>query len=102
MSWFGTDWGAKCCFEDEHVETPVGSECLYCKELVELGDRGLVNVIGQTFHLECQVRMIVGSVGHQMKQCYCYGGSQEDPPNMTRREAAKAALELWEKNPEDL
>lgn len=97
MAWFGTNWGAPCC-EDEHVLTPVGVECLYCKESVELGDRGFVNIIGQVFHLECQVRMIVGSVGHQMKQCYCYGGNEEDPPGLTRRQAAIKAKELFDLN----
>jgi hypothetical protein len=65
-------------------------ECIYCGETV-LQD---INVDGNerlSIHRECWTRMIVGSVGHQSGRCPCYGGSYEDPPGMTKREAAQAA-----------
>jgi hypothetical protein len=53
-------------------------------------------------HRECAVRDVVGSLGHLRRQCSCFGGTEEDPPGMTKREAARVACELWErlKDPE--
>lgn len=45
-------------------------------------------------HYECSVRQTVGSVAHQLGKCSCYGGTEDDPEGMTKREAAKAALNL--------
>lgn len=42
-------------------------------------------------HYECGLRSAIGSVGHQRRRCSCYGGEDEDPPGLTRREAAVAA-----------
>lgn len=39
-------------------------------------------------HVEYALRMIIGSAAHQLKECQCYGGAREDPPNMTPRQAA--------------
>jgi hypothetical protein len=47
------------------------------------------------WHRECMVRQVVGSVGHLQRRCPCYGGTETDPPEMTRREAARAACELY-------
>lgn len=49
-------------------------------------------------HYECGMRGIIGSVAHLQRRCSCYvkGASETDPPGMTRREAAKAALKLWD------
>lgn len=44
-----------------------------------------------TWHRECLIRGVVGSVGHQSGKCSCYGGIEEDPPGMSKREAAIAA-----------
>jgi hypothetical protein len=35
--------------------------------------------------------MALGSVGHQKGTCSCHGGTEEDPPEMTKRQAAVAA-----------
>lgn len=43
-------------------------------------------------HRECAARATLGSLGHQRGRCACHGGTEEDPPGMTRREAARAAL----------
>lgn len=47
------------------------------------------------WHQECTIRSIIGSVGHQEKRCSCFGGTEEDPEGMTKREAAKAAYDLF-------
>lgn len=65
--------------------------CIHCTEPVLPEER-------QTqadLHYECNVRVVAGSVGHQMHECSCYGGKREDPPDMTTRQAAKAAYETW-------
>lgn len=87
----------------EVCPVPVGQKCLNCEEPFVENDQGFVmgcspeiDSSGQVgVHRECQFRMIFGSVGHQNKTCSCFGGStEEDPPNMTKREAAKAAMEM--------
>jgi hypothetical protein len=75
--------------------------CAWCDEPFRVGDQirsipsdpslgGL-----QLFHLECLTRMTAGSVGHQNKRCHCFGGTEEDPEGMSKREAAIAAHALF-------
>jgi hypothetical protein len=45
-------------------------------------------------HQECLFRMVVGSAAHQLGECSCYGGEREDPPHLTKREAAELALDV--------
>ena len=90
------------------IETPVGDLCLDCEEPIEEGDVGtLMNcaeraptgafvIFRRPIHYECSMRQIIGSVGHLMGTCSCCGGSEMDPPGMTRREAAKEALRIWQ------
>jgi len=46
------------------------------------------------YHDECWLRQLLGSVAHIERACSCFGGSADegDPPQMTRREAAQAAV----------
>jgi hypothetical protein len=46
-------------------------------------------------HMECMTRSVVGSVAHQLCRCSCFipGSEEGDPPGMTRRQAALAAVE---------
>lgn len=74
------------------VPTPVGTPCAHCSESIDENDRGMM--APAPFHFECFMRMILGSVGHQKGTCSCFGGTDEDPPGMTKREAAKAALKF--------
>ena len=83
---------------ERQVPTPLGAQCILCEELIDEGDRGQINLVGQITHYECQMRVVVGSVGHQMGKCSCYGGTDEDPPGMTRRQAAIAACKLFYRN----
>lgn len=82
---------------------PIGEKCLYCDEVFVEGDEGFLvpydmaigtREVGQ--HRECFFRSIFGSVGHMKKTCPCYGGTEEDPPGMSRRQAALAACEFDE------
>jgi hypothetical protein len=68
-------------------------KCFYCDEGVE--PNGGTRVGGHHAHVECALRSVVGSLGHLQKKCSCYGGTEEDPPEMTRREAAKAASDYY-------
>lgn len=89
----------------ECVETPVGEICYHCNEPIADGDSGYIMPIYginglrmQIIHRECFLRELLGSLGHQQKKCSCHGGTEEDPPNMTTRQAAQAAVDYWELN----
>ena len=69
-------------------------ECPNCGELVLPGESHPELRYMQNYHHECAARASIGSVGHILGQCKCYGGDWEDPPLMTRREAAKMALRM--------
>ncbi len=101
MPWFGKDWGADCCEEDEQIPVPVGSICYHCEEAISIGDNGFQDqmfsgtAMEKVFiHLECKLRTIVGSASHLLKKCSCYGGDWEDPPELSKREAARLAAEI--------
>ena len=69
--------------------------CTWCEEPV------LVNEQHPSFmqptHLECGFRSIAGSVAHLQKRCSCYiqGAEETDPPGVSKREAARMALEFY-------
>lgn len=69
--------------------------CNYCGEPLERFDRLVV----QNHHRECQFRMVAGSVAHIEERCSCFvpGSEKGDPPRMTKREAARAAVKAWRK-----
>lgn len=80
--------------------TPVGLACLHCGEPIAENDSGTIMAyIGEegarpaATHRECEIRSVAGSVGHQRGLCSCNGGpgTMDDPPGMTKREAAIAA-----------
>ena len=52
---------------------------------------------GRALHFECGARLALGSVAHIEHRCSCYvpDSDEFDPPGMTRRQAAKAALDLY-------
>lgn len=81
--------------------------CPWCGETVDDAEhselRGFVDLDGKVserpWHLACSLRSIAGSVGHQRGTCSCFGGTEEDPPGLTKREGARAALmEFQSKN----
>jgi hypothetical protein len=81
--------------DEVQIPPPVGEVCILCEEPVDAGDIGTINLLAQVTHYECQMREIIGSVGHLKRTCSCYGGTEGDPPAMTRRQAAKAAVAFY-------
>jgi hypothetical protein len=80
---------------ERQVATPLGLVCKGCGESITVGDAGTFDRDGRVIHYECHLRTIIGSVGHQHRRCTCYGGNEGDPPGMTRRDAAVAAVAAW-------
>lgn len=70
----------------------VPTYCAWCQEPILPGERA--DNQGGDFHQECLFRAGAGSVGHILHRCSCHGGNQEDPPGLTKREAARAAREV--------
>ncbi len=121
--WFGEDWGAPVCRDSEAVTTPVGEACAWCREAIVAGDDGfVVPTLGlaprqasnesqglvvdrsaleksaAVYHHDCFLRTIVGGLNHQLGQCTCCGGAAPpDPPDLSLREAARAAVAVWRK-----
>jgi len=83
------------------VPVPIGEACKWCAEVFVADDRGFGipqlssgdTTIG-FFHLECFMRMIIGSVGHQMNMCECHGGHDDSEDGLTRRAAARLAWDF--------
>lgn len=73
--------------------TDLTGSCEYCSEPVEAGQQH--SAFMHPVHYACGLRMLVGSIGHQKKKCSCYGGAEEDPPDLTRRQAAAVAAEYF-------
>lgn len=107
--WFGEPWPsadrrAPICDDDaERIAVPVGEPCLWCTEAIAATDRGVtMPYLSETgavvvyIHIECHVRSVVGSIGHLRGECSCYGGTAEDPPGVSRRQAALEAAVLAE------
>ncbi len=70
--------------------------CGFCGESIPRRD--LVPIVaGTPLHRECQFRLVVGSVAHIQRRCGCYvaGSTESDPPHMTPRQAATAAMALY-------
>lgn len=69
--------------------------CLHCGETVHTKERQFI--LNGTYHYACAFRLGAGSVAHIEKRCSCYvpGSNEGDPPGMTLRQAAQAALDAW-------
>ncbi len=78
--------------------------CMWCDEPVAESDLRALPISGGMMHRECGIRMVLGSVAHLERRCSCFVDIDSrlacmddppgDPPGMTRREAARAAVEL--------
>lgn len=75
---------------------PTSKQCIHCGEPILPGE-ALAPYTENTAHWECGLRSVVGGVNHQKGLCTCcLGGTLDpDPEGMTRREAARAATDLW-------
>jgi hypothetical protein len=99
VRWFGPSWNSELCHTEEPAPTPVGEHCVHCEEPVLDGEQGFIYANGPASHRECFMRQITGSVAHQLKQCSCYvpGSTCGDPPELSRREAARQAVAHYHK-----
>ena len=52
MRWFGETWNAPCCDRLNHMATPVGEACRYCRRAIEVTDQGVLIAAGH-FHRVC-------------------------------------------------
>ena len=68
--------------------------CWGCDEPVTTDEASESRIPGM--HYECGLRSVIGSLAHLQRTCSCYGGTGHDPPEMTKREAARAAVRLFE------
>jgi hypothetical protein len=71
------------------------SICAYCGDPIRPGEDFERWAAEQRVHKECAIRAIIGSAAHQLHECSCYGGTREDPPGMTTRQAAVLAFETF-------
>jgi len=71
--------------------------CVWCDEPVWRGEQH--PGVRQPIHKECAIRTAVGSAAHVQGRCGCYvpGSVEGDPPGMTRRQAARAAVEAYDR-----
>jgi hypothetical protein len=72
--------------------------CVHCRERLVVGDEIVVMNNGEMLmHRNCALRGVVGSAAHILKICSCYvpGSTESDPPELSVREAANFAVELW-------
>lgn len=87
--------------------TPVGTSCAWCDDPIVEGDKGVIMpFLGLAddprreipYHWDCNIRAVVGSVAHQNKQCSCFvpGAGCGDDPALTKRQAANAAVVLFQ------
>lgn len=103
MMWFGRAHGAPYEADTPHGQTPAGSACGRCGEPIALGDDGFVlphhsnaHVRQVAYHYACHLRSVCGGLNHLLGRCTCCGGTETpDPPGMTKREAAEAAVKEW-------
>lgn len=96
LQWFGAEPFGPVCDARARITPPIGAPCTWCEEWIAVGDRGFVERgTFKAWHHECWMRMLVGSVAHQQHRCTCYGGDDEDAPELSRRGAARAALAEW-------
>ena len=70
--------------------------CPHCVEPITADDATERTGNGEVLHRECLIRMVAGSAAHQLHECSCYGGDREDPPGLSRRQAARLALQICE------
>ena len=104
MKWFGERAFALICDDVPHAATPVGDVCQRCDEPITQSDSGFLiphirepgRIEERPHHAECHIRVVIGGVNHLLGNCICCGGTEPpDPPSLTKREAALAAVAIW-------
>lgn len=96
-AYFGNARSAPAWRDMHAIDVPVGKQCVWCSESIELDDDGILDGAGEAWHGDCWVRQVCGGVNHINGTCSCRGGTDSpDPPNLTLRQAATAAVQLFE------
>jgi hypothetical protein len=99
--YFGERWDAPMLDGAIHqVDTPVGQACLHCAEPITSGDRGVLRacmhtdqkVTTEPVHMECDLRMGVGSLAHLHGRCSCRNPGVTEPEPTSLRADALAVL----------
>lgn len=106
--WFGSrSW---CLITDEgtQVDTPVGSPCLFCEDVVGADDYGYIRPYFGTdggryvaVHRECDFRVAMGGVECLKRQrdgTHVVGDHEPDPPGLSKREAAQASWDFFDEH----
>jgi hypothetical protein len=68
--------------------------CQHCGEPV-LPHEQRAPILNAIMHFECGFRLVGGSVGHQQKNCYCYGKTDTSELGISKREAARRSLAFY-------
>lgn len=100
IKWFGVKSWGPLCDDCERAPIPVGAACRWCDEPIAEGEDGMlvpyfdgVVAIDMPLHWECNMRSITGGFNHLRGSCTCCGGTEPpDPPDVSRRDAAKMAV----------
>jgi hypothetical protein len=99
MRWFGEPWNSWICENLPKIDTPVKEVCIWCDEPILENESGIMFANGPLAHKNCFFRQIIGSVAHIKKECSCFSPANPkdtDPEGLTKRQAADAAVALWE------
>jgi hypothetical protein len=114
LAYFGEQWDAPAWDDGVLVPAPVGEDCLHCAEPIEEGDSGVlvghmrrarpgetpmgrmasgeeVVSLGVPHHLECHLRLVLGTVAHLEGRCLCVGGTEPES-TLSARDEARASL----------
>lgn len=77
--------------------------CAHCHETILEHEPAVpLNAGALWMHQECIMRGIVGSVGHQTRNCGCYGRYDDSEDGLSLREAAIRAATYWRANHPEL
>lgn len=77
--------------------------CAHCDEPIAGSKRTIPHYDGtrvehRPYHPECAARLVIGGFNHIVGRCMCCGGDlPPDPPEMTKRQAAVAAVAEWQR-----
>lgn len=95
MRWFGEPWDSFCKAE-QRVVVPQDMTCEWCELPFAADAQGVMPAGDLAFHKVCHIRLAIGSVGHQMEMCGCYGVDDISEEGMSRYAAAEAAVQFFD------
>jgi hypothetical protein len=93
MCYQGRLWDAPA-FDDAEEVVVAGTSCVLCQEMILEEDNACITPVGQSFHLECWLRPVFGSIAHLEGRCSCSGGDGDEyDEEVTYRDDARAVLQ---------